>query len=83
MPDKFTHFGEFFMQGLAKTLAEGIVVHVPHVGACTVSHVSESRLLQSSWSMRNWAFLFPCRNAKPRECGVAQDENVTFILWAS
>ncbi|MGS5089694.1 hypothetical protein ACVC7V_24690 [Hydrogenophaga sp. A37] len=51
MPDKFTRFGEFFMQGLAKTLAEGTVVHVPHVGACAVSHVSEPRLLQSSWSM--------------------------------
>lgn len=51
MPDKFTRFGEFFMQGLAKTLAEGTVVHVPHVGACAVGHVSEPRLLQSSWSM--------------------------------
>lgn len=51
MPDKFTQFGEFFMQGLAQTLAEGTVVHVPHVGACTVSQVSEPRLLQSSWSM--------------------------------
>lgn len=47
MPDKFTQFGEFFMQGLARTLAEGTVVQVPHVGACTVSYVSESRLLQS------------------------------------
>lgn len=51
MPDKFTRFGEFFMQGLAKTLAEGTVVHVPHVGACTVSQVSEPILQQSSWSM--------------------------------
>lgn len=51
MPDKFTRFGEFFMQGLAQTLAEGTVVHIPHVGACTVSLVSEPRLLQSSWSM--------------------------------
>lgn len=51
MPDKFTQFGEFFMQGLAKTLAEGAVVHVPHVGECKVSQVSEPILQQSSWSM--------------------------------
>lgn len=63
MPDRFTRFGEFFMQGLAKTLAEGAAVHVPHVGECKVSHVSQPRLHQSSWSI-NVDISFPesCSN---------------------
>jgi hypothetical protein len=52
MPDRYTRFGEFFIQGLAKTLAEGTSIDVPHVGECKVRHVSEPHMQNSNWSMR-------------------------------
>jgi hypothetical protein len=52
MPSRYTRFGEFFMQGLAKTLAEGTSVDVPHVGKCNVRHVSEPHMHHSNWSMQ-------------------------------
>ena len=52
MPTRYTQFGEFFMQGLAKTLAEGTPVEVPHIGQCTVRSVLEPRMHHSNWSMQ-------------------------------
>ena len=52
MPDRYTRFGEFFMQGLARVLAEGTPVPVPHVGECKVRHVSDPRMHHSNWSMQ-------------------------------
>jgi len=49
MPTRYTRFGEFFMQGLAKVLAEGTVIEVPHVGRCLIRNVQEPYLLSSNW----------------------------------
>jgi hypothetical protein len=51
MPTRYTRFGELFMQGLAKALAEGTTIEVPHVGSCRVSHVADPRMHHSNWSM--------------------------------
>ncbi|WP_295639778.1 hypothetical protein [uncultured Methylibium sp.] len=52
MPDRYTRFGEFFMRGLARTLAEGTPIDVPHVGVCKVRSVVEPRMHHSNWSMQ-------------------------------
>lgn len=52
MPDRYTRFGEFFMQGLAQLLAPGTVVNVPHVGACPIRSQIEPRMHHSNWSMQ-------------------------------
>lgn len=52
MPSRYTRFGEFFMQGLAKALAEGTPVDVPHVGRCTIRNVLEPHMHHSNWSMQ-------------------------------
>jgi hypothetical protein len=49
MPTRYTRFGEFFMQGVAKALAEGTTIDVPHVGRCVVRNVQEPHLLGSNW----------------------------------
>lgn len=52
MPSRYTRFGEFFMQGLAQTLAEGTAIDVPHVGRCVVRSVLEPHMHHSNWSMQ-------------------------------
>jgi len=52
MPDRYTRFGEFFMQGLADLLAPGTCVNVPHVGTCRIRNVIEPRIHHSNWSMQ-------------------------------
>jgi hypothetical protein len=40
------------MQGLARALAEGAQIEVPHVGTCKVRHVTEPNMHHSNWSMQ-------------------------------
>ena len=52
MPDRYTRFGEYFMQGLATVLAPGTPVDVPHVGRCRIRSVIEPNMHHSNWSMQ-------------------------------
>ena len=52
MPDRYTRFGEFFMQGLAARLAPGTPIEVPNVGTCVIRQIIEPRMHHSNWSMQ-------------------------------
>jgi hypothetical protein len=52
MPTRYTRFGEYFLQGIAKLLSEGTAVDVPNVGRCTIVGQVEPRINSSNWFMQ-------------------------------